>query len=170
MNPNDSATQPQTASRGTTPPGSPEELLLQEVADALREKQPRKALERISRARTYSPRITNARALCHLHLGESQQAVTLLRPIVLTESMTLRPDVPVVLQATFAAALLLDGNVAGSLHVLDDIEEKAHPQVQQLRSSIERWKNGLPFWRKLCWMMGDYPRPPADLYVLPTES
>lgn len=164
-----SAQQP-TAPKGTVSNISPEQQLLQEATDWLKNKQPRKALERLSRARIYSPRLTNVRALCHLHLGETQQAVTLLRPLVLADSMTLRPDVPVVLQATFAAALLMDGNVAGCLHVLDDMEDKTDPQVQQLRASIERWKQGLSLWRKFCWLLGDYPRPPADLYVVPTES
>lgn len=164
-------TSPGNADRNETverPPPAPTGLLDQ-VEKCLQEGQPKKALEVLSRNKIPSAWSTNAVAVCLLRLGQADRAIELLRPLVLSGSLFLRPDVPTAWKVNFATALLMTDNLFGCLQVLRDIRDEQHPSVQRLRGAFHRWQKGLPLWQKIQWFLGGHPARRVELDYLPGE-
>lgn len=147
-----------------------------EIADAVQQAQkllqagdPAKALDLLSRVKGRSPWLTNAMAVCHLRLGNSQAAVDILRGLVLASGgVVMRADMPTVFKVNFAAALLSIGNQGGCQSVLSEIGP-GHPSADRLRACIDRWRNSLTLWEKFSWYMGGQPDRPVSLDFIPGE-
>jgi uncharacterized protein YceK len=136
--------------------------ILSRVETELGNGDPQLALATVSRAKFNSPWAINARATCLLRLGQYQDAVDLLRGLVLgTGGVTYRQDVPTVFQANFATALLAVGNLSGCLSMLKNIKDQQHPAVRELHAAIERWNRDLSPWQKLRWRLGAEPTLPS---------
>jgi hypothetical protein len=130
----------------------------------LREGHPEEALATVSRAKFSSPWAVNAHATCLLRMGRYQDAVDVLRGLVLgMGGVAYRQDVPAVFQANFATALLAAGNLSGCLSMLNNIKDQQHPAVKEIRTAIGRWRRHLSPWQKLRWRLGgDLPLPMLD--------
>jgi hypothetical protein len=149
---------------GETHKGMPRDIekVLSRVETELSDGNPEEALAMVSLAKFSSPWAINARATCLLRLEQYQDAVDLLRGLVLgTGGVTYRQDVPAVFQANFATALLAVGNLSGCLSMLKNIKDQQHPAIQELRAVIDQWNRNLSLWQKLRWRLGGEPAPPA---------
>ncbi|HWB11817.1 MAG TPA: hypothetical protein VG826_21485 [Pirellulales bacterium] len=155
---------PNMPTNGQTHRGMPRDVekILCRVETELNDGNPEQALAAVSRAKFNSPWAINARATCLLRLGQYQDAVDLLRGLVLgTGGIVYRQDVPTVFQANFATALLAVGNLSGCLSMLKNIKDRQHPAVREVQAAIDRWSRDLPIWQKLRWRLGGEPAPPA---------
>jgi hypothetical protein len=145
--------------------------LLGKVDKLLREGQPERALEIISRAKINSPWVTNAAAVCQLRLGNAKVAVDVFRGLVLASGgLILRQDIPAAFKTNYATALLAMNNLGGCLSVLAELRDEEHPGALRLRAAVQRWKQGLSLWQKIQWYTGGEPAclvtldfPPGDL-------
>src|SRR5262249_53079021 len=115
--------------------------LLSRVDKLLREGQPERALEIISRSKINSPWVMNAAAVCQLRLGNAKVAVDALRGLVLASGgLILRKDIPAAFKTNYATALLAMDNPGGCLDVLAELGDEDHPGVHRLRAAVQRWK------------------------------
>jgi hypothetical protein len=148
------------------PPADPPvevRTLLDQARKLLETGQVKPALDLLSRQRGESIWITNAQAVCQLRLGNAAVALQALRELAVGPGgFNLRQDAPLVFKTNFAAALFLDGNVAGCLNTLDEIRDEAHPAVQKLRQAVRDWAAGLSFWQRLMWKLGNQPSQPPS--------
>jgi hypothetical protein len=134
--------------------------VLREVEELLEERRPAAALERIGRRGVGSPWLANAAAVCRLRMGDARSAVETYRDLLLTGGLFPREEVPTVIKANFAAALIADGNPTGGLRVLDELRQEGHPAVREIRDAVRRWEQGMTFWQMLWYRLGgDPPRP-----------
>jgi tetratricopeptide (TPR) repeat protein len=131
---------------------------LERAEALLREGQPQKALDLLTRAGPPTPRLTNAVGVCLLRLGEAERAVDVFRGLVLLPgTICLRRDAAPEHKSNFAAALLAAGNVAGGLRALDEVGDEDRPAVRRLRDAVRRWREGLFFRQRLRWYLGGGP-------------
>jgi hypothetical protein len=138
--------------------------LLERAEALLAAGQPKKALDLLARSGPADPRLTNAAGVCLLRLGETGRAVDVFRGLVLAPgTVCLRPDAPPEYKCNFAAALLAAGNNAGGLRALDEVGDEDRPAVRRLRAAARRWREGLSFWQRLRWHLGDSPAHPVAL-------
>jgi hypothetical protein len=141
------------------------------VRKLLNEGKPKDAIDRLRRFGATCPELTNAYGVCFMRAGEMAKAVELYRNLCIGEGgVCLRPDVSIVFKRNFATALLLAGNVAGSLSVLREISREDDPGVVRLRAEIARWKRSLT-WLERCWfaMSGEAPKRPVVLDFPPGD-
>ena len=97
----------------------------------------------------------NARAVRLLREGRVEEAVSILRTIVLKGGCTwMRPEVPNVFKRNYATALLMSGNPSGCVEVLGEMRDESNPRVQQLRAAIRRWEKTLSLLQWLDWRTG----------------
>jgi predicted Zn-dependent protease len=131
--------------------------LLQQTESLLEANEPRRALELLARKKVNSLWVSNVRAVCLLRLGQPAQAMEVLRSLVVASGgFSLKQETPTALKVNFATALLLCGNVSGGEGTLDEIGDKQHPGVQQLREGLSAWQRSFTFWEKLrSWFLGD---------------
>ncbi|QDU98429.1 tetratricopeptide repeat protein [Lignipirellula cremea] len=100
------------------------------------------------------PLLRNAVGVCLLRAGRAEEAIPLLRSLVMAPGSTwLRPEMPTSYKANFATALFLGGHPAGCWEVLGEINEPTHPTVQQLRRAMAQWELSLSMWQWLNWRM-----------------
>lgn len=153
---------PRTAQQPSTGDQSTELTdLLAKAEAALESGDPARALELLSRSKTPSHLLTNMRAVCLLRLGQTTQAMEMLRSqVVNVGGVCLRYDVPEAMKINFATALLLSGNVPGCRSILQEVQNQDHPGVRQIHEAIRKWKQSLTFGEKLRFWMGmDVSRP-----------
>jgi hypothetical protein len=144
--------------------------LLGKVDKLLREGQPKRALEIISRAKINSPWVTNAAGVCQLRLGNAKVAVDVFRGLVLASGgLILRQDIPAAFKTNYATALLAMDNLAGCLGVLAEVRDEDHPGAQRLRAAVQRWKQDLTLWQKIQWYTGGQPARPVTLDFPPGD-
>lgn len=143
--------------------------LRDQIEKLLQAGQPKKALDILARTKIQSPWSTNAVAVCLLRLGQAEQAIELFRPLVLSGSLFLRPDVPTAWKVNFALALLMTDNLMGCIQILRDIREEDHPSVQRLRNAIRQWEKELSLWEKIQWHLGGQPARSVRLDCPPGE-
>jgi hypothetical protein len=137
----------------------------------LSESKPKEAIDRIRRFGATCPELSNAYGVCLMRAGETAKAIELYRNFCIGEGgVCLRPDVPIVFKTNFATALLLAGNVAGCLSVLQEISREHDAGVVKLRVAIARWKRSLT-WLERCWfaMSGEAPKRPVVLDFPPGD-
>jgi len=137
-----------------------ESILLDKVEGLLAKGQPEAALEAIRRSKLHTPSVENATAVCQMRLGNAAVAIEVLRRIVITHSVLLRNDVPVVFKVNFATALCLVGNYSGCLSVLQELAHENHPAAAKLRASFLAWKRQMSIWQRIGWFFGSQPSVP----------
>jgi hypothetical protein len=97
----------------------------------------------------------NAKGVCLMRLGFHDDAVRLFRSLVMVPGSTrMRPDVPAICKINFATALLLSGCASGCMEVLGEIRQDQDPNVQRLRTAVEKWISEMTLLQKLNWWLG----------------
>ena len=143
-------------------------LILGHVRDLLDANQPEKALELLQRSRDISSTVENARAVCLMRLGQSTDALNMLRPLVLERTgITVKTDASDTLKANFAAALLLDNNVPGCQAMLSEVADQDHPEVRKITAAVARWKRELGIVGRFLTAIGIVSRKPVILDLPP---
>jgi len=138
--------------------------LFERAEALLRAGRPKEALDLLARSGPPTPRLTNARGVCLLRLGEAERAAEVFRGLVLAPGTVCpRPDAAPEHRCNFAAALLAAGNLAGGLRALDEVGDEGRPAVVRLRAAVRRWREGLSFWERWRWRLGDGPPRPVAL-------
>lgn len=96
--------------------------------------------------------IGNIKAVLLMRLGRFDQALNLLRRIVM-DSVTMlpKPDVPERIQLNFATALLMTGHIAGCIGVIQTIADAENEQAVELRVDIRKWEKSLSVLAWLDW-------------------
>lgn len=98
--------------------------------------------------------IRNARAVILMRLGRFEDAVTLLRKLVLAPNCTwMRPEIPKDYKVNFATSLLLYGKASGCRAILLEIQDEKHPQVKQLRGVFRKWYKTLSIWQSFSFRL-----------------
>ena len=117
-----------------------------------------------------SPLDVNARAVCLMRIGRPEEAVKILRNIVLEGSSPyLKASAPVVFKSNFVTALALSGNPVGAYRALEDLREVAHPRLAELRLAIAQWVKTLSVWERVQWTCGIELNKPVLLSFPPGE-
>lgn len=101
-----------------------------------------------------SPQTLNRLGVCHLRLGNASEAVRIYRGLVLQPGCTWeRTDIPDVYRLNYATALLMAGQPAGCLDVLQSKALADHPRAMELRAAIKRWERSLGFFKRWDWRL-----------------
>ncbi|MDV6030752.1 MAG: hypothetical protein F9B45_11775 [Phycisphaera sp. RhM] len=92
--------------------------------------------------------------VCAMRTGKIDEAIKIFRALSLCPGTTVvRVDADDVLRINYATALLLGNLPSGALDVLEELKDRDAPAAIQIRSAIDRWANGLSFWRRLDWKL-----------------
>lgn len=119
-----------------------------------------------------SPLATNSRGVQLLRAGNIEEAVSVLRSLVMPAGCCwTRPDAPFLYRRNFATALLLAGHPSGCLQLLAEMRDEGHPRVQQIRVAIKRWEKTLTILQWLNWRTGwiDPTNRPVTIDFIPGE-
>ncbi len=145
--------------------------IVEEARKFLKAGRPYKALVALDKHRHRSPALTDAYGVSLMRVGHIVNAIELYRDLVLEpDGISLRPDIPTVVKANYATALLLAHNVSGCLWVLDEINDENHRAVTRIRRAINHWKTSLTWWERIrFWLMGRAPRRPVRIDFPPGE-
>lgn len=150
---------PEPLAIDSPPPGIAE--LLDEIEKHLQDENPERALDVIARARSNSPWLTNAAAVCQLRKKNYSVAMTSFRSLVVGKGgILIRDDVPVAFKANFALSLFLVDNFDGASSLLAELRKEDHPAVLQLRTAFQQWKQGMSAWDRLKWKVAGLPPGP----------
>ena len=120
----------------------------------------------------HDPQLCNAMGVCLMRVGRVEEAVRILRDLVLQPGCTwMIPNRPIVYKTNFATALLMSGRVSGCVEMLAEINREKHPSVIRLRMTIRRWERGLSFWQRLNWRLSqiDPANRPVELDFAPGD-
>lgn len=130
----------------------PELRKIQQLLDAGR---PEQALLVANGNGSGGPLHSNARAVCLMRLGRADEAVRILRSLVLNPGgLFLRENVPLAFQINFATALALAGHSQGALAILNEIRQQDDPRLAALRHALRRWESRLSLWEWIQWKGG----------------
>lgn len=111
-----------------------------------------------------SPQTLNRLGVCHLRLGNADEAVRIYRGLVLQPGCTWeRTDIPQVYRVNYATALLLSGQPAGCIEVLQSKTLADHPRALELRAAIKRWERSLGFFKRWDWRLNGVT--PKDCHI-----
>lgn len=119
-----------------------------------------------------SPIIEHTLGVCMMRAGRTAQAVKLFRGMCLHPgTTTIRSDADDILKTNYATAILLAGIPSGAMEILAEVKQQDHPAAVELRSAINRWAAGLPFWRRWDWKLNRIDPPHATVPIdgLPGE-
>ncbi len=116
------------------------------------------ALNLINHVGQTSAQWQNARGVCLLRLGRTDEAVTVLRDVVFPDNCIFVPDdVPALYRANFATAMILVRNIEAAYHILEYMDVRGHPYAQQLATAFQRWNKTLSWIQRLLGSLGWYP-------------
>lgn len=102
-----------------------------------------------------SSRNQNARGVQFMREGKLEDAVSILRSLVMPPGCCwTRLEAPSIYRRNFATALLLSGHPSGCLELLAEMRDEGHPRVQQLRAAIKSWEKTLSFFQWINWRTG----------------
>lgn len=122
------------------------------------------ALNLINHMGQTSPEWQNARGVCLLRLGRTNEAVTILRDVVFPDNRICVPDdVPVLYRANFATAMILLRNIEAAHHLLEHMDVRSHPYAEQLATAFQRWKKTLSWIQRLLGSLGWHAAKPICL-------
>jgi hypothetical protein len=146
-------------------------VILNQVRHLLDGGQLEKALQMVADSGKDSSAIMkNVKAVCLLRLGRHEPALTILRDLVFPGgSFSIPDDTPTIFRANYVTALFLLNNPVAGIPLLQQIPETQHPQVQQLKAAVRRWKRSLPWWRRMLLPIGIHPTSPLRLDGAPGE-
>ena len=143
---------------------------LRRAKDCLENAREKEALELLGAAPTGDALLDDARGVCLMRLGRARAALDLYRGLALENgSLNLKADLPTVLLANYATALLLEQNVEGCLTLLREVGDPGHPSVVRLRDAIARWRGGLGLWARIQFSVYGVAARPVVLDFAPGE-
>jgi Flp pilus assembly protein TadD len=129
-----------------------------------------RALQLVKSVEKSSDAAINARCVCLMRLGRSEEARDVMRGVVIPQGCTwLKTESPVSYRTNFCLALFLSGHPGGCQSLLLEMKEQDHPSVQRVRHAIENWKRSLTFWQRLQWAVGLEPEARVFLDFVPGE-
>jgi hypothetical protein len=112
------------------------------------------------------PEFLNCRAVCLLRMHRFEEAVDLLRGVVLSPgTVILRSGVPRHYAVNFAIALFYGGRPAGAIDILDELNSEQDESVRKFRQSIDEWVRSMSFFARLDWKLNRIP--PKKLPTVP---
>jgi hypothetical protein len=153
------------------PASSPLDIMLRRSMRHVAAGEYQKALDLLS-SDGRDARVRNTRGVCLMRLGRNEEAIRVLRELVMKPGCTwMRSEVATVHKINFATALLLGGHPNGCLDMLAEIKEPNHPSIVRLQATVGRWVSSLSFWQKLnWWVYGIVPaKRPVTIDFLPGE-
>ncbi|MBL8814789.1 MAG: hypothetical protein JNL58_02075 [Planctomyces sp.] len=102
-----------------------------------------------------NPAQSNARAVCLMRLGKADEAVRVLRSVVIDQTgVLMRQDIPTAYKSNFAVALALAGNLSGATSLLAELGEETDTQVEGLSKCIRIARSKRSFMQKLMGFFG----------------
>jgi len=142
--------------------------VLNRVREMLDNEQVENAFKVLANCGHSSPAIENARGVCLLRLGRLDAAMKVFRDLVFPGgAFSIPHETPTIFRANYVTTFLLLGNLVVGMQLLREIPEKRHPLVQQLKTAVRRWKQSLPWWRRMLLPIGFYPIKPLPLDFAP---
>ncbi len=136
---------------------APSADLIKRANNLLEERLADEAFELLREVRDDSTAVQNARAVCLMRLGRAGEAARILSGLLFRPgTVAARPDAPRKLKLNYATCMLLTGNVAGALAMLDQVEGES-PSADRLRAAIRAWRKGRPIWSRLAMGLGILP-------------
>ncbi len=115
------------------------------------------ALEILNHSADKSLMFQNARAVCFMRENLLKEALDLLRSMVFhNNALTADLQIPEVIRLNLAEAMLISGNIAGAVTLMNECGERT-VQKEKLLQSVENWKKELPFWKKIDIFFGVLP-------------
>ena len=99
----------------------------------------------------------NARAVCLMRSGEPKKAAEILSSYVYKKNTVIfNSNIPLVIKINCVTAMLLEGNVAGALNILNNIEGN-HALIKKVRDAVRNWRRREPLWRRISMRLGMFP-------------
>lgn len=111
---------------------------------------PHDAAELIRRSGFDSEDLSNALAVCLLRSGDHQRALDILRRLTLQPGgVCLKLEAPLHYKLNLAVGLIVSGNVAGGITLLQELHRDDDTEVAALVAAIRRWRSTLS-WTQRC--------------------
>lgn len=115
-----------------------------------------------------NPAQSNARAVCLLRLGKPEEAVRILRSVVIDQTgVLMRQDIPLTYKSNFAVALAMAGNLPGANSVLSELGNETDEQLLALRQCITATLSKRTFMQKLKSFLGSGEETPVQMDFVP---
>ncbi|MFA5553720.1 MAG: hypothetical protein WCZ89_00460 [Phycisphaerae bacterium] len=133
------------------------------VRDLLNQGLAYQALQYIEHSGQKTQVMENAKAVCLLRNGKTEQAVSLLKDIVFQGKICVPPETPLLYQINFALAMLVVNNKDFALLLLAKPEVRNHPQAAKLIDAVNKWRKSLTLLEKFCYHIGIYSRKPVKI-------
>lgn len=127
---------------------------LHRVQLLLDQDKPQDALDYLNSECNGQDRLHNARAVCHMRLGNASQAVHILRKLVYPDGAAKPAADQPLYQANLAAALISEGRLVAASMVLKQVRNGAHPAVRGVRQTLDAWKKTLGPGERLVFWLG----------------
>jgi len=116
-----------------------------------------KAIQFIEKGGSQCPEINNALGVCLMRLGRIENAVVVLRQLVLGNRMCIPSDTPPLFQANYATALLLKNHNQPAIEIINNLAASDHSYIQQLKQAIAHWRKSLPVFQRMGCFVRSYP-------------
>ncbi|OHB49830.1 MAG: hypothetical protein A2Y10_09395 [Planctomycetes bacterium GWF2_41_51] len=130
---------------------------LEYIHKLMNENKIEKAMEILNRDSDKSIWAQNTRAVCLMRMNSPQSAVKTLTPIVFPgSSVAVNSEVPDKIKLNLATAMLLSGNIAGALDIIQYCKDNSQ-YCNKLSASIKKWKKTLPLWSRFMIMLSILP-------------
>ena len=104
-----------------------------------------------------------------MRLGRNDDALKLLRTLAFNGLAAVASERPTIIQANYAAALLLCGDNAQALDIIRRLDEGKHPYVAVLRHAVKEAKRELGLKDRLLWALTIYPSRHLGLNFVPGD-
>src|SRR3989339_2202845 len=130
---------------------------IDQIRKLLDQGNPHEALKFVDRLGLKTPIIENARGVCLMRLGKTEQAVSLLRDIVFKGYVCIPSDTPALYQLNFAAALLMCNHKDAAIPILNKLDAGECPGAVKVKEAVSKWKENLNIFQKFLCSIGYYP-------------
>ena len=144
-------------------------IAIEYIRELLNLGRPNDALKFVEHLGQKTPIMENARGVCLMRLGKTEEAISVLREVVFQGFICMPSDTPVPYQANFATAMLLANHKDGAFSILNKLDEKKYPQIMKLKDAIRQWVKSLNFAEKCYYHIGLYPKKPIMIDFAPGE-
>jgi hypothetical protein len=143
---------------------------MERIRVLLDDNRPADALEAVNNSGQKSALMENARGVCLMRLGKTEQAVKVLQEVVFPQgNICVPPGIPVIYQTNFATAMLMINNVESAISILNQLDDRQHPAVAKLSVAIKRWEKNIGLVGRLLCLLGIYPNKSVVLDFPPGE-
>ncbi|OPZ96688.1 MAG: hypothetical protein BWY71_01856 [Planctomycetes bacterium ADurb.Bin412] len=142
----------------------------EEIQNLISQNRMEEALQSLQHSGNDSLWYQNARAVCLMRSGEPKKAAEILSGYVYKKNtVVFNANIPLVIKINCVTAMLLEGNVAGALNILNNIEGN-HALIQKVRDAVRNWRRREPLWRRISMRLGMFPfERPVRLDFTPGE-